>query len=93
MTIISISASSCPAGSTECKGQKPQDGGEGCSAGDLAYWFKDSIIHPKPPARAAEAEAADDAGAIARRLPPGAGGAGCEAIAERKPISFGPKMR
>ena len=23
--------------------------GEGCSAGDLAYWFKDSVLHPKPP--------------------------------------------
>ena len=25
------------------------DGGDGCSAGDLAYWFKDSVLHPKPP--------------------------------------------
>jgi len=24
-------------------------GSEGCSAGDLAYWFKDSVLHPKPP--------------------------------------------
>jgi penicillin-insensitive murein endopeptidase len=39
----------CPPGSTECKGQSPQAGGEGCSASDLAYWFKDSIIHPAPP--------------------------------------------
>ena len=38
-----------PAGSSDCKGQKPQEGGEGCSASDLAYWFKDSVIHPKPP--------------------------------------------
>ena len=22
---------------------------EGCSAGDLAYWFSDSVLHPKPP--------------------------------------------
>src|SRR6202789_1668058 len=39
----------CPPGSSECKGQAPQAGGEGCSASDLAYWFKDSIIHPAPP--------------------------------------------
>jgi penicillin-insensitive murein DD-endopeptidase len=39
----------CPPGSSECKGQSPQAGGEGCSASDFAYWFKDSIIHPAPP--------------------------------------------
>jgi penicillin-insensitive murein DD-endopeptidase len=39
----------CPPGATDCKGQKPQEGGEGCSASDLTYWFKDSIIHPAPP--------------------------------------------
>ena len=22
---------------------------EGCGVGDLAYWFKDSVLHPKPP--------------------------------------------
>ena len=38
----------CPPGSTECQGQHDQDGGEGCKPSDLAYWFKDSIIHPKP---------------------------------------------
>jgi penicillin-insensitive murein DD-endopeptidase len=37
----------CPAGSTDCDGQKEQDGGNGC--GDLAYWFKDSVLHPEPP--------------------------------------------
>jgi penicillin-insensitive murein endopeptidase len=40
---------SCPPGSSDCKGQPSQAGGEGCGAGDLAYWFKDSIIHPAPP--------------------------------------------
>jgi penicillin-insensitive murein endopeptidase len=39
----------CPPGATDCKGQKPQEDGEGCSASDLGYWFKDSIIHPQPP--------------------------------------------
>ena len=39
----------CPPGSTECESQPPPSPSEGCSAGDLAFWFKDSIIHPKPP--------------------------------------------
>jgi penicillin-insensitive murein endopeptidase len=39
----------CPPGNSECKGQPEQSGGEGCSASDLAYWFKDSILHPQPP--------------------------------------------
>ena len=39
----------CPPGSNDCKPQPPQDGGEGCSADDFAYWFKDSVLHPEPP--------------------------------------------
>jgi len=39
----------CPAGSTQCEGQPEPAAGEGCSAGDLAYWFKDSVLHPPPP--------------------------------------------
>src|SRR6266436_3380726 len=39
----------CPSGSSECKGQPDQGGGEGCGKGELAYWFKDSILHPEPP--------------------------------------------
>jgi penicillin-insensitive murein endopeptidase len=39
----------CPPGSGECEGQKEPTEGEGCSTGDLAYWFKDSVLHPKPP--------------------------------------------
>jgi penicillin-insensitive murein endopeptidase len=39
----------CPADSSECKGQTDQSGGDGCSARDLAFWFKDSVLHPKPP--------------------------------------------
>jgi penicillin-insensitive murein endopeptidase len=38
----------CPPGATECHGQKDQEGGDGCKPSDLAYWFKDSILHPKP---------------------------------------------
>jgi penicillin-insensitive murein DD-endopeptidase len=37
----------CPAGSSECHGQKDQEGGDGCS--DLGYWFSDAVLHPKPP--------------------------------------------
>ncbi|SHI06551.1 penicillin-insensitive murein endopeptidase [Bradyrhizobium erythrophlei] len=41
----------CPPGSSDCKGQPLQAGGEGCGAGDLAYWFTDSILHPTPPTK------------------------------------------
>src|ERR1700704_2305970 len=40
----------CPPGASECESQPDPNEGEGCSTGDLAYWFKDSILHPKPPA-------------------------------------------
>ncbi|UGA43712.1 penicillin-insensitive murein endopeptidase [Bradyrhizobium quebecense] len=39
----------CPSGSPACEGQKPQREGEGCKPSDLAFWFKDSVLHPKPP--------------------------------------------
>ena len=39
----------CPPGSGECESQPPPLDSEGCSVGDLAYWFKDSVLHPKPP--------------------------------------------
>src|SRR3954464_356248 len=39
----------CPPGSGECESQPPPADSEGCSAGALAYWFKDSVLHPKPP--------------------------------------------
>ncbi len=38
----------CPSGSTECESQPEPADGEGCSTADLAYWFQDSVIHPKP---------------------------------------------
>src|SRR5215469_3943831 len=38
----------CPPGATACHGQTGQTGGEGCKPSDLAYWFKPSILHPKP---------------------------------------------
>src|SRR5258705_8998914 len=39
----------CPPGAGECESQPEPSASEGCSARDLAYWFKDSVIHPKPP--------------------------------------------
>jgi penicillin-insensitive murein DD-endopeptidase len=39
----------CPPGNDECESQPEPKDSEGCSAGDLAYWFKDSVLHPKPP--------------------------------------------
>jgi penicillin-insensitive murein endopeptidase len=39
---------SCPAGSPACKPQDPvPPGGDGCGK-DLDWWFRDSVIHPKP---------------------------------------------
>jgi penicillin-insensitive murein endopeptidase len=39
----------CPSRGGECEGQPEPSASDGCSARDLAYWFKDSVIHPKPP--------------------------------------------
>jgi penicillin-insensitive murein DD-endopeptidase len=36
----------CPADDSACKPQDPVPPGDGC--GDLAFWFKESVIHPKP---------------------------------------------
>src|SRR5690242_4293874 len=41
----------CPPGDTACESQPEPKDGEGCSKRDLAYWFKDSVLHPKPPKR------------------------------------------
>src|SRR5262249_18392156 len=37
----------CPPGANDCHGQPDQDGGDGCKPSDLAYWFSDSVLHPK----------------------------------------------
>jgi len=37
----------CPSDSPECKPQPPAPTGDGCN--DLDYWFKDSVLHPRPP--------------------------------------------
>ncbi|MDE2244110.1 MAG: penicillin-insensitive murein endopeptidase, partial [Bradyrhizobium sp.] len=39
----------CPEGSKQCEPQQPPKEDEGCAPADLAYWFKDSVLHPKPP--------------------------------------------
>ena len=39
----------CPSGAGECEHQPDPDESEGCKPADLAYWFKDSVLHPKPP--------------------------------------------
>ena len=38
----------CPADSPDCKGQDPAPAGDGCGK-ELDFWFKDSILYPKPP--------------------------------------------
>jgi penicillin-insensitive murein DD-endopeptidase len=37
----------CPADSPECKPQAPPPPGDGCGK-DLAWWFTDAVLHPKP---------------------------------------------
>ncbi len=39
----------CPPGSTGCESQPEPPAGEGCAPADLAYWFSDAVLHPKPP--------------------------------------------
>ena len=38
----------CPADSPNCRKQEPVPAGDGCAEKDLAFWFKDSVLHPKP---------------------------------------------
>jgi penicillin-insensitive murein endopeptidase len=39
----------CPAGRNECEPQPAPEESEGCSPADLAYWFKDEVLHPRAP--------------------------------------------
>jgi penicillin-insensitive murein endopeptidase len=39
----------CPADSPNCKAQDPVPGGDGCGK-ELDWWFRDSVLFPKPPA-------------------------------------------
>jgi penicillin-insensitive murein endopeptidase len=38
----------CPAGESACQSQEPVKGDEGCTEGDLAYWFREGVLHPRP---------------------------------------------
>jgi penicillin-insensitive murein DD-endopeptidase len=38
----------CPAGAKQCEPQPAPVESEGCAASDLAWWFTDSVLHPKP---------------------------------------------
>jgi penicillin-insensitive murein endopeptidase len=38
----------CPADSPNCRKQPPVPGGDGCADKDLAFWFSDRVLHPKP---------------------------------------------
>jgi penicillin-insensitive murein DD-endopeptidase len=38
----------CPADSPHCRHQPPVPGGDGCGDKELAYWFSDKVLHPKP---------------------------------------------
>jgi penicillin-insensitive murein endopeptidase len=44
----------CPDDSAGCKPQDPVPPGDGCSPGDLSFWFTDAVIHPEPPKEPAE---------------------------------------
>ncbi len=39
----------CPADSPHCRSQPAVPGGDGCSNKELAHWFSDRVLHPKPP--------------------------------------------
>jgi penicillin-insensitive murein endopeptidase len=38
----------CPADSPNCRAQPPVPGDDGCSDKELAFWFSDKVLHPKP---------------------------------------------
>jgi penicillin-insensitive murein endopeptidase len=49
----------CPAADGECDSQSSPLAGEGWSAKDIAYWFSEPVLQPRPSRHAAKA--ADDA--------------------------------
>jgi penicillin-insensitive murein endopeptidase len=38
----------CPADSPHCRHQEPVPSGDGCGEKELAFWFSDKVLHPKP---------------------------------------------
>lgn len=43
----------CPAGQDQCGDQAPPPGGDGCGE-ELAYWFSDAIMNPRPATKPAK---------------------------------------
>jgi penicillin-insensitive murein endopeptidase len=39
----------CPANDPNCTPQPEPPDRDGCAKQDLAYWFSDAVLHPKPP--------------------------------------------
>lgn len=38
----------CPKDNPDCTGQPPAPASDGCAPADLAFWFSDAVLHPKP---------------------------------------------
>jgi len=38
----------CPPDSRHCRSQPSVPGGDGCEKSELAFWFSDKVLHPKP---------------------------------------------
>ena len=38
----------CPKDNPDCTGQPPVPASDGCAPSDLAFWFSDAVLHPKP---------------------------------------------
>ncbi|MCL2714696.1 MAG: penicillin-insensitive murein endopeptidase [Alphaproteobacteria bacterium] len=41
----------CPEGAAECRDQPPASSEEGCTPKDLAHWFSEGVLHPRPAAK------------------------------------------
>jgi penicillin-insensitive murein endopeptidase len=39
---------SCPPGEADCKPQPPRPADDGCAGKELASWFTEAVLHPKP---------------------------------------------
>ncbi len=79
-TITSTSASNARPAAGECESQPEPNEGEGCSAGDLAYWFSDAVLHPKPPKVPPKPKPPMTMAALPAGLQGGAERAGCKAM-------------
>jgi penicillin-insensitive murein DD-endopeptidase len=41
----------CPRGESACEGQPAVAESDGCDEASLAWWFSDSVLHPRPPTK------------------------------------------